>query len=226
MRTASALLCCALAACATGGSEAAERRTDTTGRGDSIAAVAAGSMNEANVLALLELTHGADSALGALAATRGSTSDLKDFGRMIMREHHALRKDALEVAQQLGITPETPRVAPDDAPADMRDNLLASSPGSSWDRAYIEYALAMHEAAMENTARALAATQRAEVQEFIKKSVPLLQKHIDKAMSLRKAFERTQSAARPDSLRREKARTDSLKREAKRNAPKGDTTKR
>jgi hypothetical protein len=80
---------------------------------------------------------------------------------------------------------------------------------------------------MENTARALAATpsQRSEVTALIKKSVPILQKHIDKALSLRKTTAKTQTAARPDSLRREKARSDSLKRQAKRDAAKRATPK-
>jgi putative membrane protein len=220
------LLSCATWACASGGSEAAERSEDTAGRRDSIAAVAAASMSEANVLGLLEQTHGADSALGALGAARGSTSDVKDFGRMILREHHALRKDALDVAQRLGITPETPRVAPDEAPTEMRDSLLtAAMSGLSWDRAYIDYAIAVHQSALENTARALAATQHAEVKELISKSVPILQKHIDKATRLTKTLTTTQTAARPDSLRREKAKNDSLRREARRDSLNRSKTK-
>jgi putative membrane protein len=145
-------------------------------------------MNESNVLALLELTHAADSALGALGATNGTASDVKEFGRMIVREHHALRKDAAELGVRLGITPEAPRVPPDDAPADVRDSLTALQRGPGWDREYMDYAIAVHEASMENTARALAATQRPEVKQFVDKSVPILQKHIDKARSVRKAL--------------------------------------
>jgi putative membrane protein len=182
------ILTCAVAACASGGSEAAERRNDTAGRRDSIAAVAAASMNEQNVLALLELTHAADSALGVLGATSGSSTEVKEFGRMIFREHRALRKDAGNIGKDLGLLPELPKVAPDDAPAAMRAALMAIPPGAGWDRAYIEYAIAMHNAAMENTARALAATQRPEIKTFVEKSVPILQKHLDKALSLQKVL--------------------------------------
>ncbi|HEY8174164.1 MAG TPA: DUF4142 domain-containing protein [Gemmatimonadaceae bacterium] len=182
-----ALLACATAACSSGGSEAAERRSDTAGLRDSVAAAAASSMNESNVLALLERTHAADSALGALGATSGTATEVKEFGRMILREHHALRKDAVELGLRLGITPETPRVPPDD-PAALRDSLATLQPGPDWDRAYMAYAIALHDASMENTARALAATQRPEVKQFVDKSVPILQKHIDKARSLRKSL--------------------------------------
>jgi putative membrane protein len=198
MRSITALLVsCTIAACASQGSEAAERRADTAGRRDSIAAVAAGSMNESSVIGLLDLTHAADSALGALAVANGTSTDVKEFGRMILREHHALRKDALELAQQLGLTPQVPIVPPDDAPAGLRESLSAAGPGAAWDRAYMDYAIAMHQAAMENTARALAATRRDEVKQFIDKSIPILQKHLDKARSLRKSLPKPQEPAKP-----------------------------
>jgi putative membrane protein len=193
MRTVSAfVLICAIAACASGGSEAAERRVDTAGRRDSIAAAAAASMNESAVVGLLALTHAADSALGALGAEGGTSTDVKEFGRMILREHHALHKDILELGLQRGLAAETPRVPPDAAPAGAREALDNTPAGAPWDRAYMEYAIAEHQAALENTARALAATQQPEIKVFISKSVPILQKHIDKARSLRKALPKAQ----------------------------------
>lgn len=196
MRIIGAFMLCAAASCASNGSEAAERRADTTGRRDSIAAVAASSMNENQVIGLLGLTHAADSALGALGAVKGSTSEIKDFGRMITREHHALRKDAIDLGNALGAPAETPKVAPDDAPPDLRDGVESMPAGPEWDRAFVDYAIAMHQAALENTARALAATRRAEVKDYIAKSVPILQKHIDKARSLRKRLPRVQDTTK------------------------------
>jgi putative membrane protein len=186
MRVLAALLACAVMACASSGSDAAERREDTTGRRDSVAGVAAASLTEGGVVGLLLSVNTADSALGALGAQRGSTSEVKEFARMILREHMALRREVSQAATQLGITPETPRTAPDDAPAVMRSNLLGQPAGPVWDRAYVQYAVAMHEAAMENTARALAATKRPEIRQLIERSVPILDKHLTKARSLEK----------------------------------------
>ena len=187
----------ATAGCASKGSETADRIADTTGRRDSLAAAAAASMNESNVLALLDHTHAADSALGALGAANGTATEVKEFGRMILREHRALRKEAADLAQHVGITPQPPRVPPDDAPAELRDSLYSWKPGLAWDRAYMDYVLALHQASMENTARALAATQRPEVKQFVDKSVPILQKHIDKARSLRKSLPKPPDASPP-----------------------------
>ena len=184
------LSCCAtlalVASCASEGSEAAERQADTTARRDSIAAVSAGSMSEENVIAFLAQVHSADSVVGLLGAQKGSTTEIKEFGRMILREHTALGRDIATMAVKGALTPQAPRVPPEEPPPAMRDNIVAGAPGPAWDRSYIDYAIAAHLSAIENTARALAATRRPDTKEFIEKSVPILQKHLDKATSLQK----------------------------------------
>lgn len=197
MRTLCALCVGALAGCTSQGSEAAERREDTAARRDSIAAVAAATMSEEHVIGLLEQTHAADSALGALGALKGSTLVIKDFARMILREHHALRKDALSVAQGLRIAPAAPRVPPDAPPVEIRQHLDSASAGPIWDQSYLEYAIALHQSALENSARALAATKSPRTKDFIEKSVPILQKHLDKASALRKSLEQSSDGATP-----------------------------
>ena len=178
---------CAVA-CTSQGSEAAARQEDTVARRDSIAAVAASTMSEDQAIGLLEQTHAADSAVGALASAKGTTVEVKEFGRMILREHHALKREALAMAQGLRLTPREPRAAPDAPPAEMLELLQSGTPGVGWDQAYIEYAIAMHQSAMENSARALAASRSPETKRFIERSVPIIQKHLDKAVSLRKTL--------------------------------------
>lgn len=195
MRVHCALLLCAASGCVSPETEAAAREPDTAGRRDSIAAVAAASMSEQQVIGLLLQTHATDSALGALGAANGSTLEIKDFGRMITREHIALARDARQLGEGLRITPERPVVAADEAPAAIREMLAAAGQGSTWDRVYVDYMIAAHHAAMENTARALAATRSPATRDYIRKSVPILQKHLDKASSLQRALSRSQAAA-------------------------------
>ena len=194
MRITVALLICAVAACTSQGSAAAERLEDTTGRRDSVAATAAASMNDARALGLLRMTHSADSALGALGALQGGSTEVKEFGRMILRVQAARGREATGGARALGLAIESPRVPPDDAPGGMREAVRVTTPGTGmWDQAYIAYAIAMHEAAMENTARALAATTRPEVRAYIERSVPILQKHLDRAKVLQERLAKAQA---------------------------------
>lgn len=151
-------------------------------------------MNENNVIGLLSQVHEVDSALGALGAAVGSTLNVKEFGRMVLREHRALRKDILDLGEQMG-APAAPPSKPADAPPAAGLNSLNEAAASlAWDAAYLDYTIAEHQSSLENTARALAATHRAEVRQFVSRSVPILQKHLDKARQLRKALSRTQRA--------------------------------
>jgi putative membrane protein len=184
-----ALLAFISVGCASQGTEAA--LADTSGRRDSIAAVAAASMREEHVYGLIDHIHASDSAMGVLGAVQGSTLALKDFGRMVTREHMALHRDAERLAAELGIAAVPPPVAPDAPPPILRQRLDSGSPSAGWDRAYLEYAIAVHESAMENTARSLAATNRQETRQYLVKSIPILQKHLDKAQVMRKAIART-----------------------------------
>ena len=202
MRIPGALLALyAATACTPPGNEAVAREADTTGRRDSIAAVAAASMDEAQVLGLLGHVHASDSALGSMGASQGSTREIMDFGSMISREHHALHRDLDNLAEGLRLTATPPRVPPDSAPASFSENLKASQAGSGWDRVYVEYAIAVHEAAMENTARALAATKSPATRDYIRKTVPILQKHLDKARSLHQALAKAQPGSAPASTK-------------------------
>jgi len=194
MRTSAALLL-AVVACTSRGSEAAERQADTTGRRDSIAAVAAASMHEAEILGLLDHVHATDAQVGTLGATRGAASTVREFGRMIMREHSALRRDAQELAQGLRLMPVTPRVAPDAPSGELQRQVERASSGAIWDQLYLSYAIAWHEASMENAARALAATRSPATRQLITRAVPIFQKHLDKARALQATLQRARDPA-------------------------------
>src|SRR4051812_9603396 len=153
-------------------SASASAHYDSAGGRDSVAGVAAATMDESRVFGLLDEVNATDSALGALGAARAKATEVRDFGRMITREHHALRKDGDDLAHRLGLEPSQPRVPPDAPPPAMLQQLLQaatvdSTSGDAWDRMYIDYAIAAHKAGLENAARALAATQQAEVRDYI-----------------------------------------------------------
>lgn len=191
-------LCIALALIAACGSRSRSVRAaeDTVGQLDSVAGVAAASMDENAVFGLLDAVNASDSALGALGVARARATEVKDFGRMITREHHALRRDGIDLARQLGFTPAPPRVPPD-APPDAMQQTLASDTTAAWDQRYLDYAIALHRSALENAARALAATQHAEVRTYIDGFVPIVQKHLDKAQLLQKQLASRAKPATP-----------------------------
>ena len=62
---------------------------------DTASADAAGKsapLTDANIVALLDEANKADSAAGALAVTKATNKAVKDFAKLMMSEHHALRE--------------------------------------------------------------------------------------------------------------------------------------
>jgi putative membrane protein len=172
-----------VAACSTAESDAVVR-DDSAGRRDSIAAVAASTMGEEQVIGLLALDNAADSAIGSMGYARASTREIKDFGIMISREHMSLRRDVLGVARGLNLGVGEPPVPPAAAPAHLRAMLDSAPAGAAWDRAYLALAIAAHEASLENLARAYAATKSPDLKKYIDRSAPIIQKHLEKAKRL------------------------------------------
>src|SRR5437762_1959567 len=87
---------CALWACSKG-----ENKPDSAAMADSAAKAAAAAppaapapppLNDANIVALLDEVNAADSAWGTIPSTKGTNASVKEFGRDMMRDHHALRK--------------------------------------------------------------------------------------------------------------------------------------
>jgi putative membrane protein len=148
-------------------------------------APAAAPMSDANIFAALDEANRADSAGGALAATKGTGAEVKAFGKEMMKDHHALRVGGQALAKKLNITPEP---APSDSSAaahkTLADSLAAMPKGAAWDKYYIDHAVTGHEAVLTTAQNAMSATQNAEVKAMLTKASPIVQQHLDKAKAI------------------------------------------
>jgi putative membrane protein len=193
-RTPIALACAAalVAACSKGDKSADSARTTDSATAAASATPAPGpatpaapALSDANILAYLDAANMADSAGGSMAASKGTSPQVKAFGRDMMRDHHAMRVAGQDLAKKLNITP-TP-AANDTTAANasrMADSLNAQARGAAWDKAYIDHEVAMHESVLSNAQTALGATQNAELKNLIQKAAPTVQKHLDNAKQI------------------------------------------
>jgi putative membrane protein len=143
---------------------------------------AAPALTDANIVAILDAANAADSASGAVAAARGTSADVKSFGRDMMRDHHALRAAGQDLAKKLNVTPEPP--ANDTTLAANKkwnDSLTALPRGAAWDKAYIDNEVKVHEQVLSTAQTALGAAQNAELKNLIQKAAPNIQAHLDHA---------------------------------------------
>ena len=182
---------CALwAACAKGGAKAdsaamADSASRAGAAAPSTAAAAPAAMTDTSIFALLDEANASDSAGGNLASTKGTASSVKEFGRLMMKDHHAMRKSGQDLAKKLKITPAPP--AGDTLPAAAKrtsDSLTAAPKGAAWDKMYIDHAVAEHQAVLSMLQNAQTSATDTSLKAAITKGIPMVQSHLTKAQAI------------------------------------------
>jgi putative membrane protein len=192
-RTVALLLVITVAACA---KKEASRGVDTTLKVDTTApsmapppaaetTAAAATLTDPNIVFILHAANAADSARGKLAESKGTSADVKQFGKLMVGEHHSLNMQGDALAKKLSVTPVAPANDQSEAQAKMEmDSLTALAKGAAWDKAYIAYEIGYHQAVKDIATKALAQAQNAELKALITKAAPIIQAHLDKAQAI------------------------------------------
>jgi putative membrane protein len=171
-----------------------DKSPDSAKIADSIAAAtpapapappAPSALTDANILAKLDADNVADSSAGALAETKGTNADVKAYGRLMVKDHHAMRVDGMALAKKDSITPAMPAGDPDEAAEKaLADSLNTMPKGAAWDKFYIDHMVAGHEKVLRFLQDASNAAQNADLKAMIQKATPTVQKHLDRAKAI------------------------------------------
>ena len=168
--------------------------TDTTAASSTISAdtsamapAPSANWTDENIFALLDEANMADSAAGAVASTKGTSSAVRDFGKRMMRDHHTLRAQGEALAKKLKITPAPPSDDPV-MPAGQKhmDTLNSTAKGKDFDKAYIDHEVEMHKRVLEIATQSMNAAESTELKYMIQKATPILQAHLDKVQSIQR----------------------------------------
>ena len=149
------------------------------------APAAAPAMTDANIFAVLDGANMADSADGSVAVTKGTSADVKTFGRDMVKDHHALRTEGQALAKKINVSPEVP--AGDNsaaAAAAWHDSLVAMPKGAAFDKAYIDHEVTAHEQVLQKAQAAEGAAQNAELKAMLPKAAAKVQEHLDHAKQI------------------------------------------
>jgi putative membrane protein len=154
------------------------------------AAPAPTTLSDANIVYILDNANMLDSAAGAVAATKGTSADVRDFGKRMMRDHHTLRQQGQDLAKKLGVTPEAP---PNDDSKAQLDNTMktlnGAAKGKDFDKAYIDNEVVYHQAVLQTATSAMNQAQNAELKNLIQKAAPAIQAHLDMAQGIQKKMQ-------------------------------------
>lgn len=146
---------------------------------------AAPALTDANIVYILDGANHLDSMAGSVAVTKGTAADVRDYGRMMMRDHHMLRQSGDSLAKKLGVTPEAP--PGDTHAADVQKTmsmLNSAAKGKDFDKAYIDNEVIFHQAVLQTATTAMGAAQNSELKNFIQKAAPNIQAHYDRAKAI------------------------------------------
>jgi putative membrane protein len=162
-------------------------QADSAAKTSAPAAAPKAGMSDANIVALLDEANKADSSSGAVALKKATRPDVKNFAKLMMSEHHALRAQGQALAKQLGVEPKAPEKDPLAPYAASEAKQLQSTPkGAEFDRTYIDNEVSVHQAVLDFANQARVTTQTAQLRDLIQKAVPVIQKHLEQAQSIQK----------------------------------------
>lgn len=177
----------ALGACAKGDDTATTSDSAAGAMADTSAMAPTPALSDANIVAILDGANVIDSTAGHIASTKGTSADVKNFGKLMMGEHHALRAAGQDLAKQQSITPAAPTGDNSQAEHEAHLKMLNDTPkGAAWDKAYIDHEVTYHEQVLQTATNAKNATQNAELKALIDKAAPVVQKHLDRAKEIQK----------------------------------------
>jgi len=169
-------------------------RQDTVATVDSAAATPAPAtaepaqpaLDDPTIVAIFDAANTADIETGQLAAKRGTTKAVRDFGAMLARDHQAVRQQGRDLAKRLGVTPTPPA---DDASAKAHAEAMATlgaAQGKEFDRAFLDHEVQFHQQVIDAVnSTLLPAIQNADVKALVVKVAPAFEAHRVAADNLR-----------------------------------------
>jgi len=107
-------------------------------------------VNDAQIAAIVVTANQVDIDAGKLAESMGSSAEVKQFGKDMVRDHTGVNKSAVDLVTKLKVTPEDNPTAMSLKKGGM-DNVdsLKALKGNAFDKAYIDHEVAYHEQVLE-----------------------------------------------------------------------------
>ena len=143
------------------------------------AAVSQSALDDPTIVAIFDAANTADIETGLLAAERGHSKEVRDFGAMLARDHKQVRQLGRDLAKKLGVTPTPPeddKSAIDHAATMKR---LRALDDADFDHAFLQYEVTFHRNVIDavNTTL-LPAIRNAELKALVVKVAPAFQAHM------------------------------------------------
>ena len=118
----------------------------------------------------------AEVALGKMAAAKGASAEVKNFGNMMVKDHGAANEELKSIAQKKNLTLPTGL----DAEHQAKSDSLSKLSGKDFDKAYIKVMIDGHHKTLAIMNTEANGGQDVDLKAFAKKTAPIVQHHLDK----------------------------------------------
>jgi putative membrane protein len=119
--------------------------------------------------------------LGNIAQKNSKNQAVQDYGKMLVDDHSAANNNLKDIASNKNIN------LPTTVTSDQQDKIdkLSKETGSDFDKDFISMAVDDHQDDIDKFKKAEDNIQDADLKDFITKTLPTLQKHLDKAKEIK-----------------------------------------
>ena len=154
-------------------------------------AASAQSINDAQIASIVVTANQVDVDAGKLAAATSKNADVRKFAQLMVTDHTAVNKQAVDLATRLKVTPEdndTSRSLKAGGDKNVAD--LKKLSGAAFDKAYVDHEVAYHQAVLDAVDKTLIPNaQNAELKALLIKVRPAFVTHLEHAKHVAAALE-------------------------------------
>ena len=142
--------------------------------------------NDAQIAAIVVTANQVDIDAGTLAASKGSTAEVKAFGKQMVTAHTGVNKQAVDLVTKLGVKPEDNPTA-QSLKKGGADNVaeLNGLKGKAFDKAYVDHEVAYHQQVLDAVDKTLIpSAKNDELKALLVKVRPAFVAHLEHAKHL------------------------------------------
>lgn len=143
-------------------------------------------MSDANIIAAEEGGDSSEVAIATYVRSHASSAGVKSYAAMLVADHGKALSEVKSLASKLDITPQEP---PNDTTAQKTAHTLAtlqSLHGAALDSTFVNDEILDHQHDIAEAHDMADDAQNAQVKSMVQQSIPVLQKHLDRAQALAK----------------------------------------
>ena len=142
--------------------------------------------NDAQIAHIVVTANQVDIDAGKLAESKGSSKEVKDFGKMMVTDHTGVNKQAQAFAAKLKVKPEdNPTSQSLKQGGDANLKTLRGLQGSGFDKAYIDHEVTYHQNVLDALDKTLIPNaQNAELKDLLVKTRPAFVAHLERAKEI------------------------------------------